>query len=625
VWGGAEPGGFDCSGLVQYVLNHFGIHPPRTAAMQQKWATTESQAAALPGDQVFWGNPAHHTAFYMGGNKMLEAPHTGANVMIADLYGSPTFGRDPGVGALLGGPGAAALPTGGGSPAANRALGMKIAQQMGVGSQFAAIDYVASHESGWRTNAQNPKSTAYGIGQFLNGTWAAYGGKTNNAAQQIRDMIEYMNDRYGSPTNAMRHWMQAHSYAGGGRIQPGETALVGERGPEMLHAMAGGGIVTTAAKTAQLLSRAQYDKSIAPKPKPAPKAKPIEQHTAAQWAALIAAAAQQAAQLATHKARKSLLQSGQALVGVIMQGMNGSASQADIQTATATVLSKINHAFTGSRKSALVTWVTNENTAMERLAKKRDSISSQLAAASDYATTVRGAARSNAGITSLSDTSGVNTIQAGLKAKLKATTQFNADIKTLSAKGLSRDLIGQLIDAGVDSGGPIARQLAKASKARISQLNSTQRGIDTASTRLGNTAVNFKFGDNASKDFVAGMVKQRAKLSREMSLMAESFARNVRRALDMKASGTHSKATHDNGGWWLQDTAAINHTGHPEAVLDPHQWQVAEANMARPSASADDIAKAFADYMHGAVLHIDQNGLTTIINNNNLRAARRER
>jgi phage-related protein len=624
VWGGGEPGGFDCSGLVQYVLNHFGIHAPRTAAMQQKWASTESRAAALPGDQVFWGNPAHHTAFFMGGNKMLEAPHTGANVMVADLYGSPTFGRDPGVaGSLLGGPGSAALPTGGGSPAANRALGKKIATQMGYGSQFDAIDYVASHESGWRTNAQNPTSSAYGIGQFINATWAKYGGKTNDAGQQIKDMIEYMVDDYKSPRGAMQHWEQYHSYANGGRFQAGETALVGERGPEIAH-FATGGVITNAAQTKKLLTRSAYESSIKPKPKPK-VAPPIEKHTAEQWAKIIAQALRLAAQKATHDTRASLLATGQALVGTIMSGMNGAASSGDISAATATVLSKINKAFTGSRKSALVTWVTNENTALQRLASKRDSISGQLAAASDYATTVRGAAKSNAGITSLSDTSGVNTIQAGLQTKLKQTKQFNADIKTLSRKGLSRELLGQLIDAGVDSGGPIARQLAKASTNRIKQLNATQRNIDTASAQLGNTAVNFKFGDNASKDFVAGLKKQRAALSREMSLMAESFARNVRRALDMKASGTHTKATHDNGGWLMPGVPALNLTGRPEPVLTAHQWKVAEANIARPAASADDIGRAVAMYMDGARLHIDPNGVTTMINDQNLKNGRRHR
>src|SRR5256885_5007508 len=142
VWGGSEPGGFDCSGLVQYVLNHFGIHAPRTAAMQQKWASTESQAAARPGDQVFWGSPAHPTAFYVGGNKILEAPHSNDVVKIAALYDSPTFGRDPGVGSgLLGG-----VSGKGGSSSANRALGKKIATQMGFASQWDSIDYVASHE-----------------------------------------------------------------------------------------------------------------------------------------------------------------------------------------------------------------------------------------------------------------------------------------------------------------------------------------------------------------------------------------------------------------------------------------------------------------------------------------------
>lgn len=101
VWGGSEPGGFDCSGLVEFVLNHFKIHPPRTAHEQQKWAPHESKKAALPADLAFWGNPAHHVAFWLGNNKILQAPHTGANVEISSVnQGSDFagFGSVPGLG-----------------------------------------------------------------------------------------------------------------------------------------------------------------------------------------------------------------------------------------------------------------------------------------------------------------------------------------------------------------------------------------------------------------------------------------------------------------------------------------------------------------------------------------------
>jgi cell wall-associated NlpC family hydrolase len=106
VWGGEEPGGFDCSGLMQFALGKVGIKAPRTAASQQKWATPVSSPA--PGDLVFWGTPAYHVALYVGQDAsgkqtIIQAPHAGANVQQVALWGKPSgYGRVPGLGAGAG-------------------------------------------------------------------------------------------------------------------------------------------------------------------------------------------------------------------------------------------------------------------------------------------------------------------------------------------------------------------------------------------------------------------------------------------------------------------------------------------------------------------------------------------
>jgi hypothetical protein len=124
---------------------------------------------------------------------------------------------------------------GAGSPLI-RVLGQNIANAMGYGSQFSAIDFVFSHESSWNPNAQNPTSSAYGIPQFLDSTWAAYGGKTSDPARQIRDGIQYMVDRYSSPNGAASFWQGHHWYDGGGYLMPGLTmAYNGTGKPERIR------------------------------------------------------------------------------------------------------------------------------------------------------------------------------------------------------------------------------------------------------------------------------------------------------------------------------------------------------------------------------------------------------
>jgi peptidoglycan DL-endopeptidase CwlO len=80
VWGGESPGGFDCSGLVQYVFAQVGINLPRVAADQQNVGAAVSRDALQPGDLVFFGNPAHHVGIYAGNGAMINAPYTGAVV-----------------------------------------------------------------------------------------------------------------------------------------------------------------------------------------------------------------------------------------------------------------------------------------------------------------------------------------------------------------------------------------------------------------------------------------------------------------------------------------------------------------------------------------------------------------
>lgn len=87
----------------------------------------------------------------------------------------------------------------------------------GSGSQWAALSWLISHESGWRPTAQNPTSTAYGLFQFLNSTWGTVGGaKTSNPAQQAEYGLRYIKQRYGSPLGAQAFWQRNHWYDEGG-------------------------------------------------------------------------------------------------------------------------------------------------------------------------------------------------------------------------------------------------------------------------------------------------------------------------------------------------------------------------------------------------------------------------
>lgn len=73
--------------------------------------------------------------------------------------------------------------------------------------QFGCLDSLWTRESNWRVNADNPRSSAYGIPQALPGSKMSSAGAdwATNPVTQIRWGLGYIEDRYGSPCGAWSH------------------------------------------------------------------------------------------------------------------------------------------------------------------------------------------------------------------------------------------------------------------------------------------------------------------------------------------------------------------------------------------------------------------------------------
>jgi phage-related protein len=240
-WGGVGPSGYDCSGFmsaIQNVIMGGKIH-------QRQWAT-----AAFSGSVAPSGWKRSEKAPFMVGITNAGVGHTAGTLNGINVESSG------GVGVRVGGnargynnnmftdwygytPSKAAK--GGTSPAAAKATAKAMLQGYGWSGHWPALEALWTRESGWRWNADNPSSDAYGIPQALPGSKMASAGKDwrTNPGTQIKWGLGYIKGRYGNPSSANNFQKANNWYARGTHSAFPGWGVVGENGIEAIK-MRGG-------------------------------------------------------------------------------------------------------------------------------------------------------------------------------------------------------------------------------------------------------------------------------------------------------------------------------------------------------------------------------------------------
>ncbi|PFH13470.1 cell wall-associated NlpC family hydrolase [Burkholderia sp. JKS000303] len=96
-WGGNTPtSGFDCSGLVRYVLGRAAdVNLPRTTADMSSRGMSIDPDQVAPGDLIFFnttGRPHSHVGIYVGKLRFVNAPSTGGTVRL-DYLTNPYWAK----------------------------------------------------------------------------------------------------------------------------------------------------------------------------------------------------------------------------------------------------------------------------------------------------------------------------------------------------------------------------------------------------------------------------------------------------------------------------------------------------------------------------------------------------
>jgi cell wall-associated NlpC family hydrolase len=87
-YGGATPGGFDCSGLVFYAHRQLGLLVPRTSRDQEETAERIKPRKLRRGDLVFFkigSSKVNHVGIYIGKHRFVHAPGAGKPVTVNSL------------------------------------------------------------------------------------------------------------------------------------------------------------------------------------------------------------------------------------------------------------------------------------------------------------------------------------------------------------------------------------------------------------------------------------------------------------------------------------------------------------------------------------------------------------
>lgn len=88
-YGGADPGGFDCSGLVQYSYQKAGIKIPRTTYQQFRSSSPLYDYQLKLGDLVFFrinNSIVSHVGIFIGQGRFIHAPGSGRNVKLEAMH-----------------------------------------------------------------------------------------------------------------------------------------------------------------------------------------------------------------------------------------------------------------------------------------------------------------------------------------------------------------------------------------------------------------------------------------------------------------------------------------------------------------------------------------------------------
>ncbi|MFJ2514700.1 phage tail tape measure protein [Streptomyces griseoviridis] len=206
------------------------------------------------------------------------------------------------------------------------------------------------------------------------------------------------------------------------------------------------------------------------------------------------------------------------------KSLTGSAS--DISKAAKELTKDLAAAGVGGK--SLTKSVTAASAKLQAMAKQRDAVAERIKEAKQTAADQKKTAADYMSLSNLGDATSIGDVLAGMQARQDTVAASEAQIKTLKKKGLSRDLITQLIGMGPDN--KLTGLLAGAGAGQIKQFNALAKAGGKLSASYGNamTTAMYLAGNDGAKGFVAGLLAEEKRIQAAMAKVGAGAVKAIR-------------------------------------------------------------------------------------------------
>ncbi|MFI7239662.1 phage tail tape measure protein [Streptomyces cyaneofuscatus] len=366
--------------------------------------------------------------------------------------------------------------------------------------------------AGWVLGARSPYMigiTNSGVGHTagtLNGTnIESRGGDGVLVGSRARSYLDPM----------FTHTYGFKGYANGGSPRPGEVAWVGENGPELIR-FSGGEVVYSNADSMRIAAGLGGG---------------VRGFAKGTASAASAAMARRMREQELVRRRAGARLPGD--LGAFTKSLTGSAST--IAAAARNLAFDLRQ--TGKAGGSLVSQTIATTNRLQSLTKRRDAVTSQIAAVRQTAAEQKGTAQDYLGLTNINGgkIATVGQLISGMQARQTTLATHESLIKTGQKKGIDQSVIQQMIAAGPDSG--LAGLIAGASAGDIKKINSLAKSGAKLSTSWGSTVADAMHGNgvNAGLGFLAGLKSQEKALQQQMTKLGGVLVDSIEKRLRIKS------------------------------------------------------------------------------------------